>query len=213
MPSLPSEVKYGEDTPIENAPVLSEEEKHILKKRMAALDLILATKQIGKYKLELMLGSGYRSGQAYPGGLSVYLSGSKMHGGGDEACFSCPACDALIPPSSQGYGYCVCPACSKTWEGAKVNGQILARLTTQGWAELLFRWFRKLEFNCDIYLKRPKQDVRAAADLEQARQRGGERLRAVRGGREIVIYPMRNILRETANGADTTSRFKAFLKS
>ena len=41
MPTLVQDVKWGEDNPIEAAPVLSEEDKEILKQRMAVLEKIL----------------------------------------------------------------------------------------------------------------------------------------------------------------------------
>lgn len=213
MPTLAEPVKYGEDADIEKAPVLSEEEKHILKKRMEALDLVLATQQIAKYKIELLFGSSYRSGQAYPGAVSFWMSGAKFHGGGDEHLACCPSCDAFIPPGGQGYGHLVCPDCQKVWKGSAVYGEILARNTTQNWAVLIYKYFMKLDGNCDITVKRPRLDLRKAADMEQAKQLGGERLAAYRQKRETCIYPMRNIVKDVSGGADILGRFIAFLKS
>jgi len=53
MPVVPNEVKWGEDNSIDNAPVLTGEDKWIIQQRMAALDKILAEEQKAKYKIEL----------------------------------------------------------------------------------------------------------------------------------------------------------------
>jgi hypothetical protein len=224
MPTSVKEVKYGEALSLDSAPVLSAEELHILKKRQAAMDKLLASQRKGKYKLELMFGSSYRSGQAYPGAVSLWLSGSKLHGGGDEKIYCCPRClkefrsqilptEALIPPAAQGYGHGVCGKCATTWQGDDLRGEIFARLTTQGWTELIYRWLRTLQFNSDIYMKRPRLDLRVAADLEQARQLGGEKLSAVRKKLEVVIYPLAHLLHDTAGGSSFPARIRAFLEA
>ena len=92
-------------------------------------------------------------------------------------------------------------------------GEILLRLTTQHWAAVIYKWFRKMEFNADIYVKRPKVDLRVAATIEQARQHGGEKLMAVRQKKEVFIYPLYNIIKDTAAGADLPTRFKALLSA
>ncbi len=216
MPMLPQEVKWGQDLALENAPVLSEEEKDILKKRMAKLDELLKEKRRAKYKVEVLFGSSYKAGQHYPGAISLWLSGSKLHGGGDEKIYLCPRKDCengFILPSSQGYGHLVCSKCGTVWKGSQVIGEILHRHTTQNWANILYYWFRTLEFNSDIYMKRPRADLRVAANLEQARQLGGEKLSAVRQKIEVVIYPLYNIIKDTSAGADIPTRFRALLSA
>jgi hypothetical protein len=213
MPTSPTEVKYGQELALENAPVLSAEELHTLKMRMAVMDKLLAEKRRAKFKIEIMLGSQYRSGQHYPGALSLWLSGTKLHGGGDEKCFLCPGCGALILPSGQGYGHGVCGKCGKTWKGSQLIGEIMLRLTTQHWVDVLYKWFRFLDFNADLYMKRPKLDLRVAASLEQARQLGGEKLMATRKKMETVVYPLAHILKDTAAGASIPSRIRAFLEA
>jgi hypothetical protein len=224
MPHVSEAIKYGEDLDIGKAPTLSAEELHILKQRQAALDKLLSEKKRAKYKLEMMFGSTYRSGQAYPGAISLWLSGTKLHGGGDEKCFCCPRCmkefkgqilplKALIPPSAQGYGHGVCGQCGTTWEGDNMVGEIFARLTTAGWTELIYRWMRTLEFNADLYMKRPRLDLRVAASLEHARQHGGEKLQAVRKKLEVVIYPLAHLLQDVSGGATMPTRIRAFLQA
>ena len=48
MPTSVKEVKYGEALSLDSAPVLSAEELHILKKRQAAMDKLLASQRKGE---------------------------------------------------------------------------------------------------------------------------------------------------------------------
>lgn len=213
------EVKWGHDNDLENAPVLGEEELAALKGRMLAMDKLLAEAKKAKYKIELMFGSHYASLQPYPGALSLWESGSKLHGGGDTKVYECPGktlkkseCTGLIPDASQGYGYLMCPACKTVWQGTQVHGERLARLTTQGWATLLYRFYVRLGHNADIYVKRPRRDIRVAAGTEQERQRMGEVLVKARK-REVFIYPLKNIIKDVNAGADPIKRFQALLSA
>jgi hypothetical protein len=214
------DVKWGEDNPIEAAPTLTEEELAILQKRMAAMDKLLAEQKKAKYKIELMFSSRRSGREAYAGALSLWESGAKLHGGGDTKIYECPAkalkfsdCDGLIPDASQGYGHLVCPKCQKVWKGSQVHGEVFARLTTANWALLIYKYFVRLGHNADIYVKLPKADIRRAAELEQARQLGGEKLSSARTRRDVYIYPLRHIITDTSAGADLITRFKALLSA
>jgi hypothetical protein len=211
MPII-GEVRWGEDNPLEAAPTLTEEEQDTLKKRMAAMDKLLVEKKRAKYKIEVTFSSHYRANQHYPGALSFWLSGSKLHGGGDEKIYLCPTCQVLILPHAQGYGHLVCAKCGVTWKGEQVKGEVFHRSTTQAWVHHLYFWFRALDFDADLYIKRPKVDIRVAADLEQARQRGGEVLQKARR-REVVIYPLYHLIKDTAAGASIPDRIHAFLRA
>ncbi len=219
MPII-KEVKWGEDNPIENAPQLTEEEQFAIKKRMEALDKILAQDQKAKYKLEVMFGHERRAMAPTPGILSFWGSGAKLNGGGDTKLYICGGkqskqsdCEAFIPDASMGYGYLVCPNCKKVWKGDDVIGEILARLTMQGWAQLIHKYFLLLEMNADIYVKHPKEDLRSSAIREQEKAKGGELLGKSRANRAVYIYPLKNIIKDTANGADLLNQFYKLLKA
>ena len=218
MPKVSSEIKWGEDNSIENAPVLSDEDKDKLEKSKAALDKLLETQGLAKYKIELFFSYRRSIHKAFPGALSLWESGSKLHGGGDEKVYECPAtklkmgtCSGIIGGSSQGYGHLVCPDCKRVWKGDQVHGEVLAVLTMQGWAQLLVKYFARLKNSADIYVKQPRKDLRVAATLKQQRQLGGEQLAKVRTKRDLIIYPLRNIIKDTANGADLEKRFYSLL--
>lgn len=218
MPTINPEVKYGEDTPIENAPVLSAEDADALKKRMESLDKLLATQKLAKYKVEVFFGRQRSMHAAFPGCISLWESGNQLHGGGDTKVYECPSadlghgpCNGIIGGSSQGYGHLVCPACLHTWRGDEVSGERLARLTTQNWAELIYRYYVRAGHNADIYMKYTPMDLREASSLEQVRQHMGEKLGKVRGSRRLAIYPLKNIISDVSAGADIVRRFQAFL--
>jgi hypothetical protein len=220
MPRIMQEVKWGQDNPIENAPVLTEEEKYEIKRRMAILDKILAEDQKAKYKIEIMFGKARSSSGPTPGMVSFWESGAKLHGGGDAKIYMCPGkklgindCEVFIPDSSVGYGHLVCPACSGVWKCTQVDGELVASLTMKNWAKLILKYFRKLQLNCDIYLKFARDDIRTMARLEQEKQHGGEKLDKVRSRRALSVYLLKNIIKDTSNGADLLGRFQAFLLS
>lgn len=220
MPLVGQEVKWGEDNDLTAAPVLSEEELDTLKKRMLAMDKLLAQQQVAKYKIELFFSSRRRGRESYVGALSLWESGSRLHGGGDDKMYLCPSakfklgeCQGLIGGAAQGYGHLVCPKCQRVWKGTQVDGEIFGRWTTQQWATLICKYFIRLDHNADIYVKVPKADIREAAGLEQQKQMMGEQLVRARGKRDAYIYPLKNIIKDTSTGADLVGRFRALLSA
>jgi hypothetical protein len=93
-----------------------------------------------------------------------------------------------------------------------VNAEMLTsmkigRVTMTNLAAELVALFHQLGSSADIYLKYSKTDVRYIA-LERAK--GPEVARRLKG---LAIYPLKNILKDTSNGADLGKRFFAFLTS
>jgi hypothetical protein len=218
MPVAKKEIKWGEDNPIENVPVLTEEERDILDKKMAAMDALFAELGKAKYKIEILFGSGLSMNKPSVGAVSFWESGSKFHGGGDAKLYMCPGaklgksdCTQLIPDSANGYGHLVCPKCGSVWKGDDVIGEVFARMSMQHWSELILYYFNKMSHNADIRIKYPPDDIRSIAMQEQYKDLGGERLGDARRKRAVAIYPLRNIITDTSNGADLLGRFYAFL--
>lgn len=214
----PGAIRWGQDNPIEAAPVLSDEEQDILRQKMAAMDKLLSDQGVAKWKIEVVFFHKRRLFTHSAGAISIWESGTKFHGGGDTKAYFCPGrelkvndCEAIIPDSSNGYGFLACPKCGHVWQGEQVYGEIFGRWTNQIWAEKILQFFRKLDHNADVYLKYPKHDLRVAAHAEQQKQHMGEKLQHVRRERVQYIYPLKNIIKDTANGADLLGRFHAFL--
>jgi hypothetical protein len=219
MPVI-KDIKYGQDNSIDNAPVLTPEEEHALKARMATMDKLLSEKGLAKYKLEIQFERKRSVVNPTFGIMSFWESGTKLHGGGDTRIYICPSkdrkmsdCEAFIPDSSAGYGFLVCPKCKHTWQGPDVLGEVGARLTMQNWAVLIHKYFMRLEGNADIYVKYPKHDIRVLAAAEQQKQLNGDELAKLRRDQQRCIYPLKNIITDVSNGADLLSKFYAFLRA
>jgi len=214
----PGALRAGEDRSIESAPTMTEEEQAILRERMAAMDKLLADQGKAKWKIEIGFFHKRNLHGHSAGAISIWESGAKFHGGGDTKAYFCPGkelkvsdCVGIIPDSANGYGFLVCPRCKKVWQGDQVYGEIFGRWSNRAWAEQVLKLFLRLDHNADIYLKYPKSDLRVAASLEQQKQLMGEQLQRVRREREQYIYPLANIIKDTAAGADLLGRFHAFL--
>lgn len=214
---------YVRPTPaieVDAPPSLTEEQLHELKTSLTSVDKLLAEQQIAKYKLEVMFGSQRSNMAPTPGALSFWESGAKLHGGGDTKVYLCPGksvgkseCEGIIPDASTGYGFLVCPVCNTVWNGPEVTGEILARLTMQNWAVLIHKYFVKFGHNADIYVRHSKEDLHNKVPLEQERNLGGELLDKARSRRVKYIYPLKNIIRDTSNGADLLTQFYKLLKA
>ena len=120
-------------------------------------------------------------------------------------------CDGVIGGAAQGYGHLVCPKCKKVWKGSQVDGEIVGKWTTQTWATVALKYFMLMDCNADIYLKYMRYSLRDAAGIEQVKQQHGDKLEAVRTSRVKVIYPLRNLIKDTAAGSDILTRLRAFL--
>jgi hypothetical protein len=220
VPALydPGTVRWGEDNPIETAPALSEEEAHTLRERMAAMDKLLGDQGKAKWKIEVFFFHKRKLFSHSAGAISFWESGTMFHGGGDAKAYVCPGkelklndCESIIPGTSNGYGFLACPRCLRVWQAEQVYGEIFGRWNNQIWSEKILQFFRRLDHNADIYLKYPKEDLRVASRLEQERELRGAKLERVRQGRVQYIYPLKNIIKDTANGADLLGRIHAFL--
>lgn len=170
------EVQWGEDNSIDQVPVLSEEEKHTIKVRCAALDKLLQDQGKAKYKIEVMFAKARSMHRPCVGMVHFFESGTQFHGGGDTKIYLCPGktlgksdCEAVIPFSSNGYGYLLCPGCKTVWQGPQVIGEIAYNLPLRKWAEVLLKHFVRFDHNADLYVKFSKHDIRAAALVEQQR--------------------------------------------
>jgi hypothetical protein len=223
MPVLTQEIKYGEDNSIDAVPTLTDEEKNILEEKKKTLDKLFSDGgRKAKYKLEVLFGKKYSLNTPSHGAVTFWESGRKFHGGGDTKLYICPGkklnrseCDAFIPESAQGYGHLVCPKCGQVWKGDEVIGELMFRLTSQGWCTVLLKYFLKMELDADIKIKYPPEDIRSMAIAEQEKQRGGELLDTARGKRMhgAKIYPMMNIIKDTSSGSSLESRIMAFIRS
>lgn len=200
---------------------LSSDEKEEYMRRAGELWKQLADKRvIAKYKLELIFGKTRSGRTTTPGILSFWHSGSKLHGGGDDKLYLCPGshlkksdCNAILQEEYNVTEGVVCPACGTIWKHEQVIGELMFNLPMRKWAEVLYKYYRLCDYNCDIYLKHAPTDIRSVslAQVERATWKGSQLLEGTRKKRARVVYPLSNILHDTQAGADLLGRFYAFL--
>ena len=192
---------------------LSEVEEKAIRARIVALDRLFEKRVVAKYKIEIQFGRERSTWKPFPGALSLYESGAKLHGGGDDKLYICPGevCDGIIFPRERMGALVACRKCGTMWDEKKLIGELLFRLAPKNWAKVVLKWMVRLELNTDIYLKFHPQDIRVVTEKEMNRDHGGELLAGSRGSRALSIYPMKNIIKDTKNGADLYDRILNFI--
>lgn len=171
-----------------------------------------------KYKIEVTFTHGrkWKVDATNEVGIQVWESGKRFHGGGDQLMFVCVdtsekdpkkqlGCRGFISADNITKGIAYCPNCQRGIVANKLGQIYYMNATAQKIAEKLVEIFHRLEAKADILLKFHKTDIRYIA-MERAK--GPEVARKLKG---MAIYPLRNIIKDTATGADLTKRFKAFI--
>jgi hypothetical protein len=187
------------------------------------IDRILGLKKAkAKYKLEISFSEERSAHRPFAGIVSAFSNGGFAHGGGDEGIYFCPQpledgklCYHPLDPIWLSNGHAVCPSCRNVLDPKKLTQFVFARLTMQHWAHQMLYFFRRLEHNADIRLVFMGQanDLRKATVTELEKSKRGDVMNGVRTRRHSAIYPLANILKDTAAGADLYTRFRAFLNS
>jgi hypothetical protein len=205
---------------------LSPEEQHAVEERKRALDAMLESEQLAKYKLEVMFSHRHTGLLPTPGTVTWWESGARLHGGGDAKLYLCDnsadfpelrgrGCRRFIPDTSNGLRFIVCPHCGHLWQPEALVGEIFYRLPLQRWADVLLDWYQRLELRADIRVKYGRMSVRDAQRKEEEKKLQGELLDKARSfeQRSCSIYPLKNIIKDTSAGADLRGRLLAFLKA
>lgn len=176
-----------------------------------------------KYKIEVTFAGpdplhGYK-GRTTQGpnrlGITLWESGKHFHGGGDELMYWCKdnregedgGCWSPISGDNITGEIAYCPHCKRTVSAELLTNMKIGNVSTQQLSKDCEKLFRQLGSNADLYLKYHKSDVHYIA-MERAK--GPEVAARLKG---MHIYPLRNIITDTAFGADLTKRFYAFLTS
>lgn len=199
---------------------LAAAEVDALAKRRAAFDKLLEQDKKAKYKIEIMFRHTRGTTGLIDGSLGIWESGTKLNGDGDAKAYFCPSverkrgtCTALIPDTSAGFGYLHCAACGTSWTEKEVYGEVFFKLPYEKWAEVLVKYYARCGHNADIYMKYPKHDVRKVAAMEQEKKLDGRQYEKLRSEKVLYIYPLANLIKDTASGAALYDRFLAFLKA
>jgi hypothetical protein len=112
--------------------------------------------------------------------------------------------------------FAICPKCQKALNADKCVRSLVYRdetaaggpdyrVGTRKLAEVLASYWRRLDGNADIYLKFDQTDIRYRM---VERELGPRKAKELRG---LAIYPLKNILSDTAGGTELENRIFAFL--
>lgn len=147
-------------------------------------------------------------------GWQVYESGKHLHGGGDELVYWCisrkedgTGCGAPIVGSNIIQGVALCTGCKSQINASQLTANFVIRMSLTKLASETAKLWRKLNGSADIYCKYSREDIRYKI-MEQ--NVGADRARALQG---LFIYPLANIIKDTAAGSTLESRFEAFFKA
>jgi hypothetical protein len=203
---------------------LSASETRAVADKLASFSKFFGEKVSARYKIEVQFGKARSTWKPFHGAMSLYLSGTKLNGGGDEKLYLCPGdgCTGTImpierfveeTPSGKAIARVPCPMCQIMWPENALIGELFFNLTAKNWAEAIHKMFVRLDHNADIYLKYHREDIRYLAALEVAKSAGGEEIAKARTNRGLHIYPLKNLIKDTGAGAQLYDRFLAFINA
>jgi hypothetical protein len=185
-----------------------------------------------KWKMQIWIKSERSIHKPLAFTLSIWESGKRLHGGGDESAFICrrrpsaakpkmpfyaarPAgfkreatadgCDGVISGDNAVRNRIVCPHCGLSWDTEQIADALFYRLPVEKAAEVLADWHHELGGDADLYVKYRDEDIRVRMMAEHF---GVRKARELKG---LTIYPLAHIVRDLAGGASLASRFKALL--
>jgi hypothetical protein len=182
-----------------------------------------------KYKIQVFFRSTRSLHRPVAYTISVWESGKRLHGGGDEMMFFCrrqpdaPKPDRFEVSAARLHGadpkgcgkpfsgglvvgdVVVCPHCGARHKPYHVGDSIFYRTSIDKAADIIAKLWRQLEHSADIYVKYHPQDIRV---LTMSRGFSARKARELKG---LTIYPLERIIKDTAHGVTIESRFKALL--
>lgn len=184
------------------------------------------------YKIEIHFGKKRTMSGPNVCAVSAYESGRHLNGDGDEMMYICSerdrglmvggqvtkdkdasiqkgndGCGAFISGKNLKGGLAMCGSCSRVIKAEALTNSVFFSLSNKQLASKITDWFRKLDSNCDIYVKFHPTDIRY---LAMQKAHGLDKARMLRG---LSIYPLANIIKDTTAGASLESRINAFLSS
>ena len=215
------ELKRREDAGLP-LPGLSEHDMRLVEKRKEEIQRQRASVIKAMFKIELMFGGARSAHKPFVGAISLWLAGSALSGDGDEKVYWCPIdrCSKVIHPQfmepigeDERGELVVCPACGTKLYRPQLVGECVAVNTYQNWAIALENAWRRVGGDADVVLKYNRHDVRGYSKLTGRRGLGGEELIKLHQAQLMLRYPLKNIIKDTQNGANLRERFLAFLKA
>lgn len=163
------------------------------------------------FKLEIMFSTNRTIVGPNMSVVQAWESGKRLNGGGDELIYWCKdintdaGCWRPILGDDMSSGLAFCSNCG-TLASERLVGQRYQRVTTRALAEHIAKLWRQLDQGADIYCKYDPKDIRVEIMEKKV---GSVRAHELRG---LSIYPLANILKDTAAGSSVEDRFDAFFR-
>jgi len=203
-----------------------------------SLEELVADAVKARYKLEIHFGPDRSSlsHKLMAALVTIWESGKRLHGGGDEKMYWCGYSDCGKPFSTDNFAYmhAVCPKCQRelhldpqskqdhldylAQENLPVNGmdklpivvgEKLMKQTPPAIAGFLAKTWYDLDCNADIYLKFHPKDMRF--DKKNFGHEVVDKIETARAKRDPVIYPLSRILADTSSGGDLKHHILAMI--
>lgn len=212
------------------SPSVSDEELAAWRDRLKLFEGKGTDKPVATYKLEIQFGVSHHVHGSTYGTITVWENGSHFNGYGDALLYQCPGqrllgngCDAVVDPEAtkilvdgkrRPAKVVICRSCYVSWKPEDLIGQTFYRLPIESWADVVYRWYLRLNMDADIRVKYNYDDIRVASQKEQEKELRGEVLNRARSSarRKPRVYPLENIIRDVSAGADLRKRILVFLK-
>jgi hypothetical protein len=166
--------------------------------------------------------------------ITIWESGRRLHGGGDEKMFWCGYQDCGKPVKSDAMmiDVGICPSCKRplfrsmddkilTVQQAKasripyadmekrpcISEVKFAKLAVPRLADFLEKLWRDLDCDADLYVKFFRKKLK----FEPGDKNAPDIMAKARMSRSYVVYTLKSILKDTSNGAVVRDRFESFL--
>ena len=169
--------------------------------------------EAGKYKIEIAVMEEKRNEQGVPGALYVMKSNSALDGDGDEPLFFCPRCNDLIDPDHSEYGVFACAGCGAKGVNEILIERLMFRTHYPKLAGMVMKLWTKVGGDADLYLRRFKASIKPAAHQDGNLSKIIKVQDHARKGRELVIYPLKNMIKDNLAGQDMQKRVLVFLSA
>lgn len=190
-------------------------------------NLVKATDIIAKHRLQVTYGPDRTPNGPNTSVITFWLKGSRFSGGGDERMYWCmeadggthmamdfvfdrskkgtAGCGKMIPPSAISGGVAYCPHCGNMIKAEALTGEVYHRLATKDLGEFLAGLWHKMGGDADLYIKYHTSDIRFR---EMVVREGSQKANQLRG---LLVYPLRNILTDTAHDVTVAEAFRRCL--
>lgn len=170
-----------------------------------------------KYKIQIFFGPKRKTSDKNLCMVHVFESGGHYHEHQDQLCYFCwdienrnVGCRNIIPASKISGSVGWCDTCKAPRATPRMTEFIVYNLPTKIIADNVYKLFRALDSDADIYIKHAKNDIRKLTEMGD---KGLKDMRKVEEQRDAVIYPLKHILTDVSNGSNIAHKIDDFLRA